>query len=218
MTLFDIVAGLILCVSALIGFARGAVKELVGLFAFILAAMASVFLLPFSGRLARHLAHPAWAASAAAVIVVFVIAYIALRVLGASVSSALRRQATLGMMDRGVGFGFGVVRALVAFGMFFLAFNAVTPPDLQPAWITRSAFYPVSRTSGRMLASIAPPGLKAMGGLGRALKARASEGLAPDVNEDTEDARPADAPPPPPPSHHRHHRSPATEAGSLQAE
>ena len=40
MTAFDIVFLLIVIVSALVGYARGAIKELVTLFAFLLAALA----------------------------------------------------------------------------------------------------------------------------------------------------------------------------------
>ena len=82
MTVFDAVLLLIVLVSGLIGYARGAIKELVTLFAFTLAALAAVFSLPVTGVLFRRLVHPAWAGSAVAVLVVFVAAYVALRVIG----------------------------------------------------------------------------------------------------------------------------------------
>ncbi len=195
MTLFDVVAGLVVLVSALVGLSRGFVREVVSLFAFSLAAALAVFLLPLTAPIARHMIHPNWAANAAAVIVIFVIAYVALRVLGASVSAALKRQSTLGALDRGVGLGFGLGRALVLLGMFYLVFSAV-PSGLAPRWVSTSRLYPLSRASGQTIASVAPSGLKAMGGFSRVLKTRAAEGVSPDsaTNAMNDDDSPIGAP------------------------
>ena len=74
MTLFDLIAIIILFVSGLVGFTRGAVRELVTVFAFTLAALAGVFLLPGSAPGVRSVVSPPGAATAAVVAVVFVIA------------------------------------------------------------------------------------------------------------------------------------------------
>jgi len=195
--LFDLAAGLILLVSAIVGFSRGAVLELVTLFAFTIAAALSVYLLPFTAPIARHGVHPAWAANAVAVIIAFLIAYIALRVLGSSISKALRSQATLGTIDRAVGLGFGVVRALVIFGVFYLIFNA-TPLGHPPALVTRARLYPLCRASGQTLATLAPGSLHNMSGLGRILKDRASN-AASDTDPGAEQSGVSAVLPPPPP-------------------
>jgi membrane protein required for colicin V production len=167
LTLFDIVAGLLVLVSAMIGFSRGAVREVVTLVSFTLAALAAVFLLPISHPIARALVQPAWASKIVAIAVVFVVAYIALRIAGGSISVALHRQATLGALDRTMGFGLGAGRGLVALGLFCLVFGAVTPRFLQPPWIVGGPVYGVGRASGALIASLAPSGLKAVGGFGR---------------------------------------------------
>jgi membrane protein required for colicin V production len=174
LTLFDIVAGLLLLASAMIGFSRGAVREVVTLVSFTLAAMAGVFLLPISHPIARALVHPAWASKVVAIAVVFVIAYIALRIAGASMSAALHRQATLGALDRSGGFLLGAGRGLVALGLFCLVFSAVTPRFLQPTWIVGGPLYGVGRVSGSVIASLAPNGLKAIGGFGQVMKDKVS--------------------------------------------
>ena len=157
MTLFDVVAGLVLAVSALIGLSRGIVRELVSLFAFTFAAMAAVFLLPLSAPFARHTVHPGWAANAVAVAVVFLAAYVALRILGATVSAILRRQSTLGALDRGVGLLFGLGRGLLLLGVFYIMFSAV-PSGFAPAWVSRSALYPLRRRPPRAGRSWPPAG------------------------------------------------------------
>jgi membrane protein required for colicin V production len=195
--LFDLAAGLILIVSAIVGFSRGAVIELVTLFAFTIAAALAVYLLPFTAPIARHSVHPAWAANAAAVVVAFLIAYIALRVLGSSISKALRSQATLGTIDRVIGLGFGVVRALVILGVFYLIFTA-TPLGRPPALATAGRLYPLSRFSGQVLASVAPGELKNLAGFGNMLKQRASDAASPAADSEQSNGQPVLTPPSPP--------------------
>ncbi len=173
MTLFDIVAGLLVLASAMVGFSRGGVREVVTLVSFTLAGLAAVFLLPISHPLAHALVKPAWASKIAAIAVVFVVAYIALRIAGASISAALHRQATLGALDRSVGFVMGAGRGLVALGLFCLVLGAM-PRFLQPHWIVGGPVYGVGRASGALIASVAPSGLKAVGGFGRVVKDQVS--------------------------------------------
>ena len=159
MTVFDIVFLLVVLVSALVGYARGAIKELVTLFAFLLAAMAAVTALPLAGKLFRRLVHPAWAGNATAVLVVFVLVYVLLRILGSLVTRHVH-SSRLGGLDRGGGAVFGVGRALVLAGAFFLVFSRITPPDLSPRWITGGLTWPAARKSGETLTVFAPQGMK----------------------------------------------------------
>jgi membrane protein required for colicin V production len=168
-TLFDLVAVVIILVSALVGFTRGAVRELVTVFAFTLAVLAALYLLPLAGPLFRDLMSPAWAANAAAVVVVFVVAYIGLRLAGHWATSRLHAQAVLSTVDRSIGLAFGVVRALVFLGVFYLVFNMATPPELVPQWLSRAKLYPVARVSAQVLQTVAPKALRGGGRLGPAL-------------------------------------------------
>lgn len=164
MTVFDIVFLLVILVSALVGYARGAIKELVTLFAFGLAAMAAVLALPFAGKLFRHMVHPPWAGNATAVLVVFVVVYILLRVVGSLLTRHVH-SSRLGALDRGAGGVFGVGRALVLAGAFFLVFSRITPPDLSPRWITGGLTWPLARASGNALTVFAPSGMKLADGM-----------------------------------------------------
>jgi len=187
LTPFDLVAGLILLVSALLGLSRGGVQEMVTLVAFTLSAMTGVFLLPISAPVAHALVHTGWLSKVVAVVVVFLIAYVAMRIAGAALSSALHRQAALGALDRTVGFGLGLARGLVAIGLFCLVFSAVTPRWLQPHWIIGGPVYGLGQTSGRVLASLAPQGLKAVGGFGRVLSEQVNK------TDDSGEAYPSDS-------------------------
>ena len=159
MTIFDVVFLLVVLISALVGYARGAIKELVTLFAFLVAAMAAVTALPFAGKLFRSLVHPAWAGNATAVLVVFVVVYVLLRILGSMLTRHVH-SSRLGGLDRGAGAVFGVGRALVLAGAFFLVFSRITPPDLSPKWITGGLTWPAARKSADVLTVFAPSGMK----------------------------------------------------------
>src|SRR5258708_34459619 len=90
LTGFDFVAGAILLLSGLVGFARGATREVGTVTAFIAAAVGSIFLLRYSGPLAHHFIHTVWLAHVAALIVGFIIIYIFVRLVGGGVTQGWR--------------------------------------------------------------------------------------------------------------------------------
>lgn len=185
MTAFDVFALLAVLVSALIGYARGGVREVVTLCAFGLAAVAAVGLLRFTGPVLAHVIHPGWAAAAAAVVIVFVLAYVAVRTAGGALTEQLRRS-SLGGVDRAVGAGFGVLRALIFLGLAALLFEAAPWPSRgRPAWLARAVTYPVAHASGRVLARLAPTGGGAVGGFGRFFSRSVSDGFQPSIDEAT---------------------------------
>lgn len=177
MTLFDLIAGAILLISALVGYNRGAVRELVTVLAFSLAALAAVFLLPFSGPIARQSVHPAWAGNTTAIVVVFILAYIGFRYAGGYLAGKLHQRAALGAIDRSIGLGFGILRALIFLGVFYMVFNAATPAERIPDWIAKGKLYPLARASGQALETFAPKGMKAAGRLGPSLGEAVKDGI-----------------------------------------
>lgn len=161
LTQFDFIAGPLLIVCAIIGVARGATKELMTVLAFLLAAIAATVSLRFTAPAGRALIDPDWAGVGVALLFVFGLAYIALRLLGAGLERRVQEGQASGMLDRAVGAGFGLVRALVLLGGFSLLFNLATPRETAPKWVTGALLYPVSEASGRILKAFAPHGLSA---------------------------------------------------------
>ena len=158
MTLFDFIAILILAVSALIGFVRGATREVMTVLAFILAVLISLFALRFTGPIFRNSIENGWVANALAILIVFVAAFILIKVIAGALTRRLHTTHALGTLDRLVGVGFGVVRALVLLGVFYMVFNAATPPERVPPWIKDAALYPVASFSAKALMALAPQG------------------------------------------------------------
>ncbi|HLI64759.1 MAG TPA: CvpA family protein [Caulobacteraceae bacterium] len=158
MTLFDLIALLILGVSILVGLLRGALREVATVVAFVAAVAIAIFALRFTGPIARASVHPAWAATAAALLVVFLAAYIALRVAAGGLMRGVHNIKALGLIDRIAGGGFGLVRGLVALGLFYLVFNLAPPPTGTPAWIADAKLYPLAKACADGLRALAPRG------------------------------------------------------------
>ena len=178
MTLFDIIVLAILLLSAGAGWFRGAVREMVTMFAFGAAALLAIFSLRYTTPVARGLIAdaPDWVASVVAVVVVFLVAYVGVRLLGGGLSKRLHQTQALGVLDRTIGLAFGLIRALIVVGAFHLAFTAATPPERMPRWMTGAALYPLTEEAGRVLKAVAPKGLDMAGRLKPALTDAVSDG------------------------------------------
>ncbi|HWU78754.1 MAG TPA: CvpA family protein [Caulobacter sp.] len=175
MTPFDIIAGLLLLVSGVTGWVRGASRELTSALSFIFAAAIALFGLRISGPIFRKLMDPDWAATGAAVLVVFVVFFLIFRLIGGRLTASLH-ETSAGTLDRGVGATFGLVRACVVLGVFNLLLHLATPPDRMPHWVEDSLFYPVSEASGKVLKVFAPKGKALAGKLAPAIKDAVHEG------------------------------------------
>lgn len=160
MSPYDLVAAAVIAVSALMGYQRGAVREVVGLVAFGVSAIAALALLPISVRIAGAVFHPHMLAVAAAVVVGFAVVYLGLKLLGHAIATSMHKQALLGGADRSLGLFIGAVRALVLIGLFSLVFDRATPETLKPRWVTDAFLYPLGQASARAIAALAPVGMK----------------------------------------------------------
>ncbi|MBI1200688.1 MAG: CvpA family protein [Phenylobacterium sp.] len=165
MTQFDLIVLVLLLVSAAVGFSRGAVREIAALLALVVAAAVAVLGLPTFGPMFRGVVHPAWLGTIAALVVVFVAAFVALRLIGAAVARMVQSTQVLGFLDRSLGLLIGLGRGLIVLGALFLMFNAATPEDLRPGWITGAQTWPLAGNMGRLLEKLAPQGLDVAGRL-----------------------------------------------------
>jgi membrane protein required for colicin V production len=188
-TKFDIIVFGLLFISAGVGFVRGAAREIAAMFALVAAAALAIFGLPFSAPLARQFVSAPWLAAVAALIVVFLVTYIVLRLVGAGVARQIQQTHVLGALDRTVGLLIGLVRGLVVLGALNLMFGAATPPDLQPKWILESRTWPLSQNMGQFLRSLAPGGLDIAGRLRPAFERAVTEGSGDRTATDRYDAR-----------------------------
>jgi membrane protein required for colicin V production len=192
LTLFDIMALTLLAVSGGVGFFRGAVREMATVLALLVAAAAALWGLRFSGPLMRGMLEPVWAANVAAVLLVFVVIYIALRLIGGRIANRVQATNVLGFLDRVIGAGFGLVRSLVVLGAFHLALIAVAPPERIPQWIAGAALYPLTQAAGQVLKAFAPRGLDVADRLRPAITDAVRDGAGDPPSEEGYDVRARD--------------------------
>ncbi|PZQ56862.1 MAG: colicin V production protein [Phenylobacterium zucineum] len=162
---FDILVLALLGISAAVGFFRGAVREVFALMALVVAAGLAVFGLPVFSPTFREVVKPDWLGTVAALVVVFGVAFIALRLIGAGIAQRVQKTQMLGFLDRSLGLLIGLGRGLIVLGALFLMFTAATPEDLRPSWITGARTWPLAGNMGRLLDELAPKGLDVAGRL-----------------------------------------------------
>jgi membrane protein required for colicin V production len=163
MTGLDLFVVALLLFSAAVGFGRGAIREVFAMAALIAASAAAVFGLPISAPFARTYIQTEWIGTVVALIAVFGFTYVVFRLVGSAVARQVQRTNVLGVLDRSLGLAIGLVRGLVVLGALYLMFNAATPQDLRPRWITGAASWPLAANMGRALTALVPQGLDIAG-------------------------------------------------------
>jgi membrane protein required for colicin V production len=107
--------------------------------------------------------NPDWAAPPLTFLLLFVGAYVGLRVVGAGLAGGLRQARLLNALDRAMGFAFGLIRATLFLGVCNLAFTAAAPAGYAPSWLAGSLFYPLTARSADLIRAMAPKGLDLAG-------------------------------------------------------
>ena len=176
MNALDVIVLGLLAVSAAVGFARGAVREVFALIALVVATGLAVFGLPVFGPIVRGVVNPAWLGTAVSLVLVFVVAFVALRLIGAGIARQVQNTRMVGFLDRSLGLLIGLGRGLIVLGALYLMFNAATPLDLRPKWITEARTWPVASNMGRLLQQLAPHGLDIAGRMKPAVDRAVREG------------------------------------------
>jgi len=188
-TQFDLLVAALLLISAAIGFIRGAAREIAALVALVGAAAFAVFGLPVFSPLVRHVVHPDWLGAVATLVLVFLVTYILLRLVGGAFARQIQQSNLIGTLDRSIGLAIGLARGLIVLGALNLMFNAATPKDLQPHWITGATTWPLAQNMGRLLTALAPQGLDVAGRLKPAFDRAVGDALGDRPVTDGYDAR-----------------------------
>ena len=153
MTALDIFVVLLLGGAALIGFVRGFTHEVLALLAWVAGiAVLKLFHTPLQARLVDTVGTEA-GASALAFALLFLPAYIAVKLFAKAVGGKARRS-VLGPIDRLLGGGFGMLKGLIGATLFFLLANLATDMVYgtradRPEWMTDSRTYPLLNATGR---------------------------------------------------------------------
>ena len=155
MTALDVFVLILLGGAALIGFVRGFTHEVLALLAWV-AGIAALKL--FHTSLQAKLVGPVGTEAGASVMafaLLFLPAYVAVRMFAKAVGGRARRS-ILGPADRLLGGGFGMLKGLIGATLFFLLANLATDMVYggnaeRPEWMTDSRTYPLLNATGRAI-------------------------------------------------------------------
>ncbi|WP_338503646.1 CvpA family protein [Sphingomonas kaistensis] len=155
MTALDIFVLLALGGGALVGFVRGFVQETLVLAAWLAGIVALILFHAPTAAAVSHLTNGPTGASALAFVILFLPAYVLMRLLAHRLGRQARASRLM-PLDRLLGGGFGMLKGLIGATLFFLLANLGT--DLvygaraeRPEWMRTSRTYPLLDASGRAL-------------------------------------------------------------------
>ena len=144
-TAFDGIALAVIVISAIMAFARGFLREIATLGAFI-GALAAAFYARrfFRDDLAALLPDGAepWMADLTLVVVAFIIVYVIVAWFGQRLSKNIQGADGIGMFDHIAGLVFGVARGAVALVFFAVLVNLALDESRVPGFIRNSMTYP----------------------------------------------------------------------------
>ncbi|RIJ22358.1 CvpA family protein [Henriciella barbarensis] len=158
-TAFDAIVVVLLILSTLMAFARGFMRELATLGAFIAALAAAYF--------ANKYLHPAftrflpqdtspWLPSLILFLAFFLLVYVIVAWFGANLSRSIQGVEGIGLLDRITGAAFGFIRGAVILVFFVFLLRMALDQDRIPEWIRMAQSYSLLESGADYVAESAP--------------------------------------------------------------
>jgi membrane protein required for colicin V production len=159
LTAFDAIVIVLLILSTLMALARGFMRELATLGAFIAALAAAYFanqylLAGFKRFLPEDL--PTWLPSLILFITFFLLVYIVVAWFGANLSRSIQGIEGIGFIDRFAGALFGFARGAVVLIFFVFLMRMALDQDRIPEWIRNAETYPLLENGAEYIEENAP--------------------------------------------------------------
>lgn len=138
--------------SGLLAMYRGLTREILSILSWLAAAAAVLYVVMFHKRLAEELAQqinaPVPIAQIAIGAVVFLIVLVVVHLITARISDTIL-DSRVGMIDRILGFAFGVVRGFVLVVIPYMFYESFVPdPQQQLPWVRESRSLPMIKSTG----------------------------------------------------------------------
>lgn len=159
LTAFDAIAIVIVIVSTLMALARGFIRELATLGAFIAAMAAAYFANKFLNKPLSNIIPgglPDWTPEAILLIGTFLVIYIVVAIFGAKLSKSIQGVDGIGLVDRLAGGIFGFARGGIVLVFFAYILNLAMDQDKIPEFISKARTYPIINSGAVYLKENAP--------------------------------------------------------------
>jgi membrane protein required for colicin V production len=161
-TAFDIAVALVVGLSVLIAYLRGAVREMLSVGTWLGAGVVAFYGFPYARDLARRTIETDWVADAAALCVVFLVPLIGFKVVATVVSEYMPGGAVQ-TVDRMAGAVFGVVRGALIVCAAYLALTILAAPEDHPEWVKNALVLPYVQDGAVLLSRLMPEDIAARG-------------------------------------------------------
>lgn len=162
-TWFDFAALVVLGLSGVMAFARGLIREVFSIIAFIGAAIAAVFFADMMRPLVENftpLSGPL--ASVASGLFIFLVVFILITVVTSSVAKTAHQSTEIGSFDRAAGLAFGILRGILVVALFVLLMRQTqstdtsSPADPMQDAIRGARTYPIYESVAKALEVVLP--------------------------------------------------------------
>jgi membrane protein required for colicin V production len=167
MTAFDIAALLVVALSVLVAWLRGAIREMLTILVWVGAGVVAFYGFPYARELARQTMQTEWLADAAALCVVFVVPLIAFKVVAAMVADRIPG-GHAETVDRILGAAFGLARGALVVCIVYLGLTVLVAPEDHPVWVKDAVVLPYVKHGAALLNRLMPEDV-AVRSLGAAL-------------------------------------------------
>src|SRR6266508_1182511 len=154
-TLLDLILLIVMLVSGLLAMIRGFMREILSIAAWVIAAVATLYLYSRLLPYAKQYFNNDLVAAAAVVGGVFLGTLLVVSVLTVRVSDIVL-DSRVGALDRTLGFLFGLARGLIIVVVAFLFSAWLVPDRSQPGWIRTAKSRVVLQGTGQWLMSMLP--------------------------------------------------------------
>lgn len=151
----DILIVLILLVSGGLAFARGFVRESLGLGAWIGAAFATLYAFPEAKGYLRSWIDMTLLADAITGLAIFVVTLVILVVMSHLLTARIRGS-RLGAIDRSLGFAFGLLRGAIVVCLAYMLLVWAVPEEDRPGWIEEARFMPWVHQGAEVIRAVVP--------------------------------------------------------------
>ena len=157
-TLFDLIVGGIVLLSTLLALSRGAVREALGLAAWIGAIVAAVYAFQPVQPMILEAVGNELLADAATLAVVFFVPFFILKIVAGMIARAVAASA-LGPVDKLLGLFFGFARGALIVCAAYLVGSVIVAEEQQPEWVTTAVSQPYVAEGADWITRFLPPGI-----------------------------------------------------------
>jgi len=151
----DIAVGLVLLISSFLAYARGFVHEMLTVAGWLGAIFATIYGLPFAKPYARDLISNDIAADVGAGVVLFIVTLVVLSFITKAISARIRDSA-MNLLDRSLGFIFGLLRGAFLICLVYLVVEWMMPAEEQPQWLRQAQSITIIEQGTGLLRGLIP--------------------------------------------------------------